>query len=92
MILFGSRSGGDFYPQSDIDLLRISDEFPDDWFARQARLCFLKLRQIEPIGYTTDEIQRMKDHGSTFIKKRFFHKKSSKNCPLGWAGDVVFRK
>ncbi|MEA1907017.1 MAG: nucleotidyltransferase domain-containing protein [Euryarchaeota archaeon] len=68
VILFGSRSRGDFYPQSDIDLLLISDEFPDDWFTRQARLCFLKLRQIEPIGYTTDEIQRMKDHGNTFIK------------------------
>lgn len=68
VILFGSRSRGDFYPQSDIDLLLISDEFSDDWFARQARLCFLKLRQIEPIGYTTDEIQRMKDQGNTFIE------------------------
>ncbi len=68
VILFGSRSRGDFYPHSDIDLLLISDEFPDDWFARQARLCFLKLRQIEPIGYTTDEIQRMKDQGNTFIE------------------------
>ena len=68
VILFGSRSRGDFYPQSDIDLLLISDEFSDDWFTRQARLCFLKLRQIEPIGYTTDEIQRMKDQGNTFIE------------------------
>ena len=68
VILFGSRSRGDFYPHSDIDLLLISDEFPDDWFARQARLCFLKLRQIEPIGYTTDEIQRMRDQGNTFIE------------------------
>ncbi len=25
-------------------------------------------------------------------KKRFFHKKSSKNCPLGGAGDILFRK
>ena len=47
VILFGSRCRGDFYPQSDIDLLLISDEFPDDWFARQARLCFCIERVFE---------------------------------------------
>ncbi len=80
VILFGSRSRGDFYPQSDIDLLLISGEFSDDWFTRQTRLCFLKLRQIEPIGYTTDEIQRMKDHGNTFIKNDFFTKNRVKTA------------
>jgi len=67
-ILFGSRSRGDFYPHSDIDLLLISDEFPDDWFARQTKLYLLKSLQIEPLGYTTDEIQRMLDDGNTFIE------------------------
>ena len=68
VILFGSRSRGDFYPHSDIDLLLISDEFPDDWFMRQAKLYLLKLKQIEPIGYTTDEINRMLSEGNTFIE------------------------
>ena len=68
VILFGSRSRGDFYPHSDIDLLLISDEFPDDWFKRHTRLYFLKLKQIEPIGYTADEIQRMLNDGNTFIE------------------------
>lgn len=68
VILFGSRSRGDFYPHSDIDLLLISDEFPDDWFTRQAKLYLLKLKQIEPIGYTTDEINRMLSDGNTFIE------------------------
>jgi len=68
VLLFGSRSRGDFYPHSDIDLLLISDEFSDDWFARQTRLYFLKSFQIEPLGYTTDEIQRMLDDGNTFIE------------------------
>ncbi|MCK4458226.1 MAG: nucleotidyltransferase domain-containing protein [Methanosarcinales archaeon] len=81
VILFGSRSRGDFYPQSDIDLLLISDEFPDDWFARQTRLYFLKLRQIEPIGYTTDEIQRMKDQGNTFIENILREGKEIKSVP-----------
>ena len=68
VLLFGSRSRGDFYPHSDIDLLLISDEFPDDWFARQTKLYLLKLLQIEPLGYTTDEIRRMLDDGNTFIE------------------------
>jgi predicted nucleotidyltransferase len=68
VLLFGSRSRGDFYPHSDIDILLVSDDFPKDWFKRQARLHFLKLRQIEPIGYTTDEIEKMLEEGNIFIK------------------------
>jgi predicted nucleotidyltransferase len=68
VLLFGSRSRGDFYPHSDIDLLLISDDFPKDWFKRQARLHFLKLKQIEPIGYTTVEIDTMLGEGNLFIK------------------------
>ncbi len=68
IILFGSRSRGDFYPHSDIDLLLVSDEFPHDWFNRQSRLHFLKLKQIEPIGYTTSEINKMLEEGNRFIE------------------------
>ena len=71
VVLFGSRSRGDFYPHSDIDLLLVSDEFPDDWFERQAKLYFLKLKQIEPVGYTTTEIRRMIEKGNTFIENVF---------------------
>ena len=41
VVIFGSRSRGDFYAHSDIDILLISDEFPDDWFKRHTRLYFL---------------------------------------------------
>ena len=71
VVLFGSRSRGDFYPHSDIDLLLVSDEFPDDWFKRQAKLYFLKLKQIEPIGYTTAEIHKMIEKGNKFIANVF---------------------
>lgn len=71
VILFGSRSRGDFYAKSDIDLLLISDEFPDDWFKRQSELYFLKSKQIEPIGYTTTEIQNMLHDGNNFIQNVF---------------------
>jgi predicted nucleotidyltransferase len=83
VLLFGSRSRGDFYPHSDIDLLLISDDFPQDWFKRQARLHFLKLKQIEPIGYTTAEINKMLDEGNLFIKSVFREGKEIKyNKPL----------
>jgi len=68
-IFFGSRSRGDDYPSSDIDILLISDDFPDDWFERQAQLYFLKAKKIEPIGYTTREIKEMKENGNQFIKQ-----------------------
>ena len=71
VLLFGSRSRGDFYPHSDIDLLLVSDDFPHDWFKRQARLHFLKLKKIEPIGYTTLEIEKMLVEGNMFITTVF---------------------
>ncbi len=71
VVLFGSRSRGDFYPHSDIDLLLVSDDFPDDWFKRQAKLYFLKSKQIEPIGYTTTEIRGMIEEGNKFIENVF---------------------
>jgi len=54
-----------------IDLLLVSDDFPDDWFKRQAKLYFLKAKQIEPIGYTTTEIRRMMEEGNKFIENVF---------------------
>ena len=43
VILFGSRSRGDFYAKSDIDLLLISDEFPEDWFKRGSPITLIRL-------------------------------------------------
>ena len=75
VVLFGSRSRGAFYLHSDIDLLLVSDEFQDDWFKRQTNLYFLKLKQIEPIGYTTTEIRGMIAEGNTFIENVFWEGK-----------------
>ena len=71
VVSFGSSSRGDFYPHRDIDILLISDEFPDDWFKRHTRLYFLKLKRIEPIGYTADGINRMLNEGNMFIENIF---------------------
>jgi len=68
VILYGSRSRGDYFPHSDIDLILISNDFPKDWFKRQSRLHYLKLKQIEPIGYTMAEFKKMLKEGNRFIE------------------------
>ncbi|MDP3103054.1 MAG: nucleotidyltransferase domain-containing protein [Candidatus Methanoperedens sp.] len=68
VILYGSRSRGDYFSHSDIDLILISNDFPKDWFKRQSRLHYLKLRQIEPIGYTMAEFKKMLKEGNRFIE------------------------
>jgi predicted nucleotidyltransferase len=68
IILFGSYARGDHFPNSDIDLLLVSDEFHDDWFKRHARLYYLKVRRIEPFGYTSHELQQLIEVGNPFIE------------------------
>ena len=47
--------------------------------------CYYKrFKDREPEIFKPDENNKS--------KKRFFHKKSSKNCPSGGAGDILFRK
>jgi predicted nucleotidyltransferase len=61
-ILFGSYARGDFNYASDIDLLVISDELPEDI---NERLSFLNLKRwrladVEPIGWTEKEYETRK--------------------------------
>ncbi len=69
-ILFGSYARGDFNYASDIDLLIISDELPEDL---NERLSFLNLKRwdtpdVEPIGWTEKEYKIRKDKKDPFIK------------------------
>jgi len=45
----------------------------------------------------TEDIRKIQNHLKEYLneivsKKQFFHKKVSKNCPSGGAGDILFRK
>ena len=46
-----------------------------------------KIIQDAGIKFGLADVSLLKAYG-----KRFFHKKSSKNCPSGGAGDILFRK
>lgn len=68
-ILFGSYARGDFNYASDIDLLIISDEFPE---GLNERLSFLNLKRwdtpdVEPIGWTEKEYELRKKKCDPFI-------------------------
>ncbi len=69
-ILFGSFARGDFDFASDIDLLIISDELPEDINERQS---FLNIKrwdtpEIEPIGWTEREFNTRRLKKDPFIK------------------------
>lgn len=69
-ILFGSYARGDFNYASDIDLLIISDELPEDL---NERLSFLNLKRwgladVEPIGWTEKEYELRKKKFDPFIR------------------------
>lgn len=69
-ILFGSYARGDFSEVSDIDLLIISDELPENL---KERLDFLFLKRdfaprVEPIGWTKREYELRKEAKDPFIE------------------------
>lgn len=68
-ILFGSFSKGDFNEASDIDLLIISDELPENL---NDRLSFLNQKrwetpEVEPIGWTEKEYAIRRKKNDPFI-------------------------
>lgn len=68
-VIFGSYAKGDFNYASDIDLLIISDELPEDL---NERLSFLNLKRwgvadVEPIGWTEKEYELRKNKHDPFI-------------------------
>lgn len=69
-ILFGSFARGDFTELSDIDLLIISEELPENL---QERLDFLHQKRkfaprVEPIGWTLKEYELRKRAEDPFIE------------------------
>lgn len=70
IILFGSLARGDFNEGSDVDILVIAD-WKEDFLDRIGVL--LKLNTVhlplEPVGYTREELERMKAEGNPFILK-----------------------
>jgi len=70
IILFGSFARGDFNEGSDVDILVIADwkECFLDRIGILLRLNTVHL-PLEPIGYTREELERMKTEGNPFIMR-----------------------
>ena len=71
VVLFGSFAKGDINEGSDVDIMVIAD-FKERFLDRVKLLLDLndevKL-PLEPIGYTTEEFQRMREEGNRFIQE-----------------------
>jgi len=68
VILFGSFATGDINEGSDIDILVVAD-FKEDFLDRIGTLMNLNTFKIpiEPVGYTPEEFNRMKNRKNPFI-------------------------
>lgn len=71
VILFGSFAKNDINEGSDVDIIVIAD-FKEPFLERIKILLDLNDGvdlPLEPIGYTPEEFQKMKKHGSPFIEE-----------------------
>jgi len=71
VILFGSFATGDINEGSDVDIIIIAD-FKEPFFDRIKILLDLNDGidlPLEPIGYTLEEFQKMRDEGNSFIEE-----------------------
>lgn len=71
VILFGSVAKGDINEGSDVDLVVIAD-FQAHFLDRIKQLLDLNddpALPLEPVGYTPEEFQRMRNEGNRFIQE-----------------------
>lgn len=71
VILFGSFARGDVNEGSDVDLIVVAD-FEEPFLDRIKVLLDLNDGiglPLEPIGYTPEEFQKMKEEGNLFIRE-----------------------
>ena len=68
IILFGSFARGDYHENSDIDLIIIGD-FSRRFFDRIGKMLDLVPSDlyIEPLVYTKEEFNKMRENGNSFI-------------------------
>jgi predicted nucleotidyltransferase len=71
VILFGSFAKGDINEGSDVDAMVIAD-FKEGFLERVELPWDLKAeikRSLEPVGYTPEEFQRMREEGNSSIRE-----------------------
>lgn len=70
VILFGSFARGDFHEASDVDVVVVAD-FIEGFLDRIKMLMEMNRFGIplEPVGYTPQEFEEMKERGNPFIRE-----------------------
>lgn len=66
--LYGSFAKGEIHEGSDIDLLIIGD-FKESFFERIGKILDLTDLPIEPLVYTVEEFEELKNSGNPFISE-----------------------
>ncbi len=75
MILFGSFARGDIHEGSDVDIVVVAD-FQEPFLDRIRRLLDLNDGiglPLEPVGYTPEEFDRMRQEGNRFVEEVLRH-------------------
>lgn len=92
VVLFGSFAAGDINEVSDIDILVVAD-FKEDFLDRIRTLMDMNTFKIpiEPVGYTPEEFDEMKNRKNAFIMEALEKRRSCMSCDLAEV-IVVFRQ
>ncbi len=67
VVLFGSTTRGDWDAYSDIDVLIVSDDLPDNFFKSLTILYKPRRGRVQPFGYNTAKIKKMIVNENSFI-------------------------
>lgn len=67
IVLFGSTARGDWDAYSDIDILIVSDDLPDDFFKSLTILYKPRRGRVQPFGYNTAKVEKMIVNGNSFV-------------------------
>jgi predicted nucleotidyltransferase len=67
IVLFGSTARGDWDAYSDIDVLIISDDLPDDFFKSLTILYKPRRGRVQPFGYNSANVEKMIVNRNDFI-------------------------
>jgi len=67
VLLFGSAATGEWDAYSDIDVLIISDDLPEEFLGAQRILYRPRRGRVQPFGYTSRMIEEMAKEGNSFL-------------------------
>ena len=69
VVLFGSTVRGDFNKWSDVDVLVVAEELPDEWRARTELLRADAPLALQQVGWTPAELAERRRHGDPIARE-----------------------